>query len=1206
MNTGETNRVTSLTFTHYDPAEYLLPLSSNLSLNSINKTILGLFGNDIYIYTMLVGKAKGLWWKYWFMDETIKGYEEGDMVFANGIEEIRFLKQYWGGVKEMADYSTTVDLLPQFVVTEESTVKRYLTALNEYFSLGNRSYERQMYISLRDDNKDKITLEDSWKPYLVTSDELHKRENLLVELLESALLSHNEQYHKVLDKLDYDDRAYEKYDEPLSIYDDVLTKYLPKKKVSSKESQTWVDFVNGTYGNSMLGFGNVDYDFLHIYKPLGSSLYHLETWVRCDGHVTVRGYVPVGLMTELTPQPGTVEFNRWKMGGQRRFAFRFDYPINDKFSKVYFREKPEELTGDISLRGGMKAREPDDPSKVKMVIYKKDDSKDAQYQKEWDAVQSDIDLMEQQMEQLQTDISTYKMESTVEKPAFPQPDSDHWAKGESMIYPSGALSPAEVESNYVKTMTRPFLINPKTIGLKGERTWLIDPKYKKSSSIPGLINPKELLSHINNGKPDNSPEWKYWRIDMDTTINSPEVLDENKGTHKNVYSRHVSISLKNPTDISQFADLIHYSNPNVKAMNSSKDGKLGDYLKEAVDEKFRMVRFESEQVEEDLTQDFIDKETGKKTKGLLHISYTVITQLECAIDLIEDKSDHKRFDDVVDEIGDLADHIIRDDEIEKATRIYTLVNYHEGYSGSILYYPDNNGNAPFEKIMEVSPSKELIKKNGHWDVFKDLLDANKYDHHSQVTSMGNGSLESHTFSKKMDVSPAQDEEVSPVDTTSENDPSYIASNLRLIREFGTANSPPILNITSSIILPDADQLIAPSLNCCPGITLTDWTWENGQSIIFNVPSATQNISFEVTGMLNKDNTDFSFYYIPMEWTTPDSNVVNELKWVSMAFEYKKALTKLQLAEKDGLSNEGAILHMNSQYMLKGIADSIIDNLSFVSLMRARIIDWTSCRTKMWPVNVESNCLSGYDALDELYDILWEHIDTYMRLGYLYYIYENMLNGMMDASKERLLMMAYLRAYILRTDEIDSSAIQQKIAQANSSISERMNSGNVDLANAMSEIVAEISKYHEKHLRQSEAVHGGIPYVPLRETDEGYEEWDTARAAWHDSFDSNVKEIDEYVIETNNTINSILQTKKTLDNYLKMDLEASLDKYVRDSLVKLRFSGARYFRNATGICQGYISYLNKWCDIMLEATPNTKKNLAEVITRLGEANKELNK
>lgn len=347
MKQGKPERVTSLTFTQYDPANYALDHAEGIKLSTINKILLGLFNNDLYVYTLLVGKMKGLWWKYWFADSAVKGYAAGDMICSNGIQEMGFMKKYWSSIKEIADYGSVANKLPRFDPNDEEVVAKYIAALGDYFHLGNRGLERQIYISLKDDNKDVVSITSSWQPYIVTAEELQRREYQLSDILEDGIRRHNTIYHDALDILDAADSQYEIENEGKSIYDSEIAKYLPRVRLEDEEHESWVNFALAPASNKILGLGTVAYDFIHIVKPLGTAVHFLETWVRTDGHVVVKGYVPIAMLTEIVPEEGTLEYNKWKMGGMRRYGMRLDYSINDTISKMYFKEE-ETVTEDIS------------------------------------------------------------------------------------------------------------------------------------------------------------------------------------------------------------------------------------------------------------------------------------------------------------------------------------------------------------------------------------------------------------------------------------------------------------------------------------------------------------------------------------------------------------------------------------------------------------------------------------------------------------------------------------------------------------------------------------------------------------------------------------------------------------------------------------------------------------------------------------------
>ena len=1175
MNSSGKTRVTNFKFAHYDPYKYILPNESNLSLGTLNEAFLELFNNDLYVYTLLVGKVKGLWWKYWFKDENIRGYSTGDIICVNGIQEMDFLKQYWRSIKDLMDYNTVLNLLPEFVITDDDIVDKYITGLNKYFDLGDKGLERQLYISLKDDNKDPVAMEDAWRPYLVTKEELHKRENLLVDILDEAMAKHEAEYHTALDELDKADSEYELLGTGRSIYEDLLTQYIPTKIIEGMETQDWADFISGDYGNKILGFGTVCYEYLHICKPLGGDVSRLETWVRTDGHVTVRGFVPTGLMTEIIPTVGTIEYNRWKMGGMRKFAFRFDYPINDRLSKLFFKDE-EPVPEDLVIRGA-------DKPVLEAVVYKRDDSKDQEYQGEFDRIEGELNSLEGALTGLQEDMVKYQEETAFEPPTFPQPNSDLWCKAKNMVYPQDSMSPALAESKFTTTKTCPFLFNPNTISLNGERKWLIDPKYKKSSSLPGLIQAKELITHIVNGKPDSAVEWEYWNLDYSTVTRSPQPGSDGSST-KDVYEWNVIMSLKIKTDTLQ--NLLGCTNGNVLNMTSSTDGRLGDFLsKDCVSPEFTITRFEKEQREESWTGSFKNAD-GKTVTGKITFTYEVITDIEAAAELKESDPESVDIERVSEDLGALADRMITDLAVARSTTIYSILTYTKGASATILYYPKNNEMATFDTIME-SPAAETIKKNGHWDVFTDLLKTSDYEHLGNSVAAGDEILETHTFVKKSIIPTVPEVPSIPVDTVDGKDQSRTASNMRLIREFGVSRSPAIKYVTSAIVLPDCGQMITPTSQSLPGVTLSDWQWKDGQSATFTVPNGTQNVAFEITGIIDSDSTDLSLFDINEGLLTTADGQIVKLKWIWDLARYGKSLAKMRCEEDSGVTSATVNLG-NSGTALKRLCDLVLNNVSFTTLMRVRTFDWTKFNEFMEPVAEYADSLGGYDELNSLFDLLYQHVETHIRFGYLYSIYESLFNNMLSGDMENKVLLNYIRDYLLNHDTLNASMVEQRLIRADELVTESLGMGKKVYATEVNNVVAELRRMHENHSMKWNLLKRNIPALPTK-YDEDWNEYQETRASLLEQYASNIQEIKEYAQEAIETVGKIKSIKSLLDYYVSLDLEPDLDKYVRTCLAKLDYSATMYFRVNEGVCRGYLSYIDKWDRIFGDENSGTAGN-----------------
>lgn len=812
MNTGMTNRVTSLSFSHYNPEEYILDHESGMKLSSINKILLNLFNNDLYAYTILVGKMKGLWWKYWFADSTKSGYSAGDMVYANGVQEMQFLRKYWKSVQQIANYNVISNKLPDFNSKDDDIVTRYLNALGDYFHLGNKGLAGQIYISLKDGNKDAVPITTSWQPYLVTDEELQRREYQMSDLLEDAVRRHNIEYHAGLDKLDEADFGYEVDKDDGSIYNHDLGKYLPKVRVIDEEHDSWVNFVATPGSNKILGFGTEAFDFIHIVKPLGTAVHRLETWVRTDGHVSVRGYVPTSMLTELIPELGTIEYNQWKMGGTRRFGIRLDYQINNAISKLYFSKKT------------------------------------------LDGIDSDV--------------------------------------------PSGVSLPKE--------------------------------------------------------------------------------------------------------------------------------------------------------------------------------------------------------------------------------------------------------NAPTERSL--------------------------------------------------------------IDTAPDTDTSFVASDVRLIRNFGIARSPALGVVLSKRVSPDASDVIYPSLGKPSTVYVGDWTWDGGQSVVFEVPSNTQNISFEIDGMMRTDDMDFSLYDIRiLKQTATGEEETCNIRWVYdliLNYEYPKAVIEAAYAEGFEVEWAYPMLIRNIGGMMGKIEHCLLEYPTFVSFMQLRLLDITPLNTLLTQLRGNAN---GYtretdplgtpefrkDAtmLAALYGYIYNYVAENLRYGALHDCFAELLSGAVTIDQKRLVLIDKLKWFLRKKQirrgtqteqaDIDAAAsawvaeIKEAIEVAENEMTSLVGTRDA-MANKLSEAIAWLKKLHSRYVERRDLLFRSLDDLP--NISSSSDEYQAELKKFKDKYMSNFREVYAYLEEVDNTLVSAADIEQKIHDYLQVEwLDETTKIYLNYQLSRLNDSMQRYKKMNLNICLGYDKYVLKWME-----------------------------
>ena len=897
MKQGMTNRVTSLSFSHYNPEDYILDHELGMKLSSINKILLNLFNNDLYAYTILVGKMKGLWWKYWFADATRPGYSSGDMVYVNGVQETQFLRKYWKSVQQIANYNVVLNRLPDFRSNDDDIVSRYANALGSYFHLGNRGMDGQIYISLKDDNKDPVPVTASWQPYIVTNEELRRREYQLSDLLEDSVRLHNSNYHVGLDALDAMDSGYEVDNNPVSIYNPELGKYLPKVRIADEEHQSWVDFASSPAFNKLLGFGAISFDFLHIVKPLGTDSHRIETWVGTDGHVSVRGYVPVAMLTEIIPEIGSIEYNQWKMGGTRRFGMRLDYSISNSISKLYF------------------------------------------------------------------------------------------SKG-------------------------------------------------SDDTIDSLISETE--------------------------------------------------------------------------------------------QSFGLAR-------------------------------------RSALKRMIDEEEHDPFES-----------------------IYKIVSYNEESGGMVLFHP-NACDFDFSDIV----SHPDVLKPGDPEILANLLNEEKYSH--AVNSAQGDEPECHFFSKNRVQKNAERVPISPVDVSKDDNPAIVASEIRLLRNFGITRSPALKTVLSQSVFPDSSELISPMFMKPPSIHVSGWTWAGGQSVIFEVPSNVQNIRFELDGMMKEDNIDFSVYDIR-------KGDGYNLQWVHdlvMNYEFPKAV--IMAAYANGLEEEWNLPRLigNMSGMMSKIEHCVIDYPTFISFMQFRTLDIAPLDGLLGQLRSRVNWYLRDDdplgteefrkhakTLEKLYAYVYDYIAEKMRFKALHDCYSELMSGAVTTEKSRVVMVHRLQGYLRdnqmrregNTPDDWISEVEEAMKEAENEIVPLVNDGDDATADEYSSVLKRLKSLHEAYVAERELESKPLDSLPNLEPDS--QEYLDELKKYQDRYLSNFMEIDAYLQEVEDTLESATETRERINDYLQVEWLDEMTKiYLNYQLSKLNDSMERYRTANIRICDGYDKYMRRWMSIM---------------------------
>lgn len=215
-----------------DFSEIGLSVVKNLNTRTLNISLTKLAENDSAILPANNYIPK-IWENRWYNDDTVAGYQMGDIVWKWTMNENAFIKNYAGLIQKYAaedaklcsyfkyDASSSTDsqILSerskyQNIISgySEGTIVKYPPLFDYCYDYTNKQYNPEptgrrieIYISLKDDNKNLLSDTTSWKNVAIrTSDELS---NYLSNEISSMMSQHIKDYHLGASKTysDYDE-----------------------------------------------------------------------------------------------------------------------------------------------------------------------------------------------------------------------------------------------------------------------------------------------------------------------------------------------------------------------------------------------------------------------------------------------------------------------------------------------------------------------------------------------------------------------------------------------------------------------------------------------------------------------------------------------------------------------------------------------------------------------------------------------------------------------------------------------------------------------------------------------------------------------------------------------------------------------------------------------------------------------------------------
>jgi len=1208
-------QVTELQFSFYDVNKYILDDADGVSLASINRSFLYLFNNDVLLYSRINGQFKGLWWKSWYDGKFPTGYSRGDIVTVNGIPELSFLQLNWTSIKRMGDKISPDDKLPKFNKFDGDNVSRYSQVLSELFYLGNKAQQQQLYLSLVDDNKDNPLNTLSWQPYIVTDEELSKKVYLLEKVFRDAISTHEENYHLGLDLLDEADIEYEfNPSENVSIYKDLIKQYIPKEEIDDTECKAWVEFVNNSKNTHLLGLGNVSHNALHIVKPLGDDDHWLESWVRTDGYVKIRGHVQLAMLDEIIPEKGTIDYNEWKNGGMRQYSLQIDFPINNSISKFFYKNKDiepistddETLGQSFFIRSGIDSVQPRSGIDIGQIT----------------------DVLNK-VNQLKNDVS-----KVANAALFPNSD-DYWCPSKDMVVESGSILPSKLQAEYLSANVVPFMINlpklkkdytgtrPTTNPIndyKDHPDYIIDPVYSQDSEIAPLVSPTAMVAHINTttGAQDNSSWWTNWQLMSDMSYFDDDL---------NKPVRVINFRLLVTKD--SFVKLFHHGNSNVKALRSVTANKtLGELMDGCEPDKkefsigtIELVNDEITIQNQDITYDDLVDTTetihnvgkintqvpGKVTKkGNVVIKYQRFNSVEGCVRLAEEPHDSKTISGLIDSLN-LSVQSTMGDDSSNLNKIYSILSNQPG-NVIILFYPKNcinkDTNEPIAfrdlALMTDAQRQAVLPEKSYETIDKDETSKNyigiienlfKSDDYRYRESSDGRDITTYIFYKvssrstHTDAGDIDDGSNSPIDTPTD-DLSITASNLRLIRMFGTTRSPALQKVLSMRVEPVMNDLVSPRYQHCK-IKINPWNFVYGQKALFIVPTTVSEIFFDIDGVARLDEVEGrnATLYGPMDNIDETTSKSNISIWIDLLVDYLQAVSILRCAKDFGYDIEDQEKLINNiKSFVSKLVKVLLSYRFFPILQMSRTLDSSNFSDLINSILKKAGEFDGVNTGDpgtlgyvlkyvrECYRIFRKELKIIFLYNGLYEKYTFMADDYNLGNQEALVQRVFLRRMLLENFVSEPSLPDLEVL---------ITTCEGLLKHECALVFGDISNL----VKQQDTKYRSIITNLRSDSSEILEAEETTKKIVDDLrrkfATENLEEIRSYVSEVNTLLNEMSVARDTLQSWLTQLNPGETKVIVEQRLKYLNSYHNRHVKTDRDIVRGYFCYINTSKEILYD-------------------------
>lgn len=189
-------------------SSFFYPYTEAYTEKSISDRFAKLLENDKYIANHFL-LAPGIWHCSWYNDSLIPGYSMGDICWLNTTNITSFINDNYLNIKKYSDNNPVIHKnLKDYIEGNDEIFEQYYNVLTGYtddsgvllsalYEVGQLSKPIQLFVSLKDNNKNSLNDRNAWRPFFV--DDYDTVEPFLQDLIRNKICSvfkeHNNNYH---------------------------------------------------------------------------------------------------------------------------------------------------------------------------------------------------------------------------------------------------------------------------------------------------------------------------------------------------------------------------------------------------------------------------------------------------------------------------------------------------------------------------------------------------------------------------------------------------------------------------------------------------------------------------------------------------------------------------------------------------------------------------------------------------------------------------------------------------------------------------------------------------------------------------------------------------------------------------------------------------------------------------------------------------